>query len=190
MGANVCIRNGLEGRSIGCIHNPQTGRELTWGDPAPADRSCDVAVIGGGPAGLEAARVAALRGHRVTLHEQSEHLGGQLRTWTRLASKRELRRIVDWQQRQLERLQVHIRLGHRVESAENLDGAEAVVLAAGAGPGPVSMEGAAEHGVSLCAAHDVLDAEPVSVAATLVWDRAAAAQPCPRRSIWRWRDAG
>ena len=171
VGANMCIRNGLEGRSIGCIHNPQTGRELTWGDPVPAEQSLDVAVVGGGPAGLEAARVAALRGHRVTLHERSEHLGGQLRTWTRLASKRELRRIVEWQQRQLERLQVRVRLGHRVVSAESLDGAEVVVLAAGALPGPVSVDGAAEHGVSLCTAHDVLDSEPVSVAATLIWDR-------------------
>ena len=172
VGANVCIRNGLEGRSIGCIHNPQAGRELTWGNPVPAGRSLDVAVVGGGPAGLEAARVAALRGHRVTLHERSEHLGGQLRTWTRLASKHELRRIVEWQQGQLERLQVRIRLGHGVESAADLDGAEVVVLAAGARPGPVLVEGAAEHGVSLCTAHDVLDSEPVSVAATLIWDRA------------------
>ena len=172
VGANVCIRNGLEGRSIGCIHNPQTGRELTWGDPVPAGRSLDVAVVGGGPAGLEAARVAVQRGHRVTLHEQAEHLGGQLRTWTRLASKRELRRIVEWQQRQLERLQVRIRLGHRVESAADLDGAEVVVLTAGARPGAVSVEGAAEHGVSVRTAHDVLDSNPVSAAPSLVWDRA------------------
>ena len=172
VGANVCIRNGLEGRSIGCIHNPQAGRELTWGDPIPAERSLEVAVVGGGPAGLEAARVAALRGHRVTLHEQAEHLGGQLRTWTRLASKREMRRVVEWQQRQLERLQVRIRLGHRVASVENLGGAEVVVLAAGALPGPVSVDGAAEHGVGLCTPHDILDSDPVSVAPSLVWDRA------------------
>ena len=172
VGANVCIRNGLEGRSIGCIHNPQTGRELTWGDPVPAGRSLDVAVVGGGPAGLEAARVAALRGHRVTLHEQAEHLGGQLRTWTRLASKRELRRIVEWQRRQLERLQVRIRLGHRVECAADLDGAEVVVLAAGARPGVVSVEGAAKHGVHACTAHDVLDSTPTPASPSLVWDRA------------------
>ena len=172
VGANVCIRNGLEGHSIGCIHNPQTGRELTWGDPAPAERSLDVAVVGGGPAGLEAARVAAQRGHRVTLHEQADHLGGQLRTWTRLASKRELRRIVEWQQRQLERLQVRIRLGHAVESADDLDAAEVVVLAAGARPGPVSVEGAAAHDVSVRTAHDVLDSDPLPAVPSLVWDRA------------------
>ena len=172
VGANVCIRNGLEGRSIGCIHNPQTGRELAWSDPVPAGRSLDVAVVGGGPAGLEAARVAALRGHRVTLHEQADHLGGQLRTWTRLASKRELRRIVEWQQRQLERLQVRIRLGNQVESTADLDGAEVVVVAAGARPGPVSVEGAAEHGVSVCTAHDVFDSDSVPAAPSLVWDRA------------------
>ena len=145
-------------------HNPQTGHELSWGNPVPAERSLDVAVVGGGPAGLEAARVAALRGHRVTLHEQSEHLGGQLHTWTRLASKRELRAIVEWQQRQLERLQVRIRLGHRVASAQDLGGVEVVVLASGARPGPVPMDGAAEHGVSVCTAHDVLDSAPVSAA--------------------------
>ena len=165
-------RQVLNAQSIGCIHNPQTGRELSWGEPTAAEKSLDVAVVGAGPAGLEAARVAALRGHRVTLYEQSEHLGGQLRTWTRLVSKRELRRIIDWQHRQLERLQVRIRVGHRVESAKSLGGAEVVVLAAGARPGPVSVEGADEHGVSLCTAHEVFDAESVSVANSLVWDRA------------------
>ena len=129
-------------------------------------------MVGGGPAGLEAARVAALRGHRVTLYEQSEHLGGQLRTWARLASKRELHGIVEWQQRQLEGLQVRIRFRHRVSAAEDLGAADTVVLAAGARPGPSSVEGAAEHGVDVCNPLDVLDSEPVSVAPTLVWDRA------------------
>ena len=129
-------------------------------------------MVGGGPAGLEAARVAALRGHRVTLYEESGQLGGQLRTWTRLVSRRELHGIVEWQQRQLEGLQVRIRLGHRVGSAEDLEGAETVVLAAGARPAPVSVEGAAEHGVTLCTAHDILDSEPLAVAPSLVWDRA------------------
>ncbi len=172
VGANMCIRNGLEGRSIGCIHNPQTGRELTWGEAAAAVRSVDVAVVGGGPAGLEAARVAALRGHRVTLHESSEHLGGQLRIWTRLDSRRELRRIVEWQHRQLERLQVQIRLGHRVDSPLQLGRAQVVVVATGARPGPVSLEGASEHGVSLCSAPEVLDVDVSPVADSLVWDRA------------------
>ena len=83
-----------------------------------------------------------------------------------------MRRIVEWQQRQLERLQVRIRLGHPVESAADLEKAEVVVLAAGARPGPVSVHGAAALGVDVCTAHDVLDTEPVSVAPSLVWDRA------------------
>ena len=83
-----------------------------------------------------------------------------------------MNRIVEWQQSQLERLQVRIRLGHRVDSAECLEGADAVVLASGARPGPVSVEGAEEHGVGLRTAHDVLDSEPVSVVPSLVWDRA------------------
>ena len=171
VGANVCIRNGLSGRSIGCIHNPQTGREHDWGAPAPAGRPRNVAVVGGGPAGLEAARVAALRGHRVTLHEESGHLGGQLRTWTRLASRRELHRIVEWQRAQLEGLQVRIRLGRQVNAPEDLGDADTVVIAAGARPAPVPVAGATEHGVRVRSAHDVLDAGPEPAAPALVWDR-------------------
>ena len=77
VGANVCIRNGLEGRSIGCIHNPQTGRELTWGDPAPAERSLDVAVVGGGPA-VSAAEHLAVAGCRVVLVTPSMAVGDKL----------------------------------------------------------------------------------------------------------------
>jgi len=70
VGANVCIRNNLEGRSIRCLHNPETGHELAWGALTPATEQKHVLVIGGGPGGLEAAPVAALRGHRVELHER------------------------------------------------------------------------------------------------------------------------
>ena len=173
VGANVCIRNGLEGRSIGCIHNPQAGRELTWGDPVPAERSLDVAVVGGGPAGLEAARVAALRGHRVTLHEQAEHLGGQLRTWTRLASKRELRRS-----RRVAAAPARAAAGaHPPRTPGRVRGES------GTGrrwwcwrpaPFPVRCRWTERPSTasSLCTPHDVLDSDPVSVAPSLVWDRA------------------
>ena len=173
VGANVCIRNGLEGRSIGCIHNPQTGTRADLGRsrsrPSGAStwRWSAAARRGSKRRGW---RRCAATGSRSTSRRNTSV--GSCAPGPASLPERELRRIVEWQQRQLERLQVRIRLGHRVESAADLDGAEVVVLAAGARPGPVSVEGAAEHGVSLRTAHDVLDSEPVSVAPSLVWDRA------------------
>src|SRR5919108_165630 len=69
VGANVCVNRNLQGLSIRCIHNPDIGHEAEWAAIAPAAMAKHVAVIGGGPAELEAARVAAARGHRVTLLE-------------------------------------------------------------------------------------------------------------------------
>jgi 2,4-dienoyl-CoA reductase-like NADH-dependent reductase (Old Yellow Enzyme family) len=70
-----CVGNIYLNRSVSCAVNPATGREAEF-EIKPAERSKQVLVIGGGPAGMEAARVAALRGHRVTLCEKSERLGG------------------------------------------------------------------------------------------------------------------
>jgi NADPH-dependent 2,4-dienoyl-CoA reductase/sulfur reductase-like enzyme len=72
-----------------------------------------VAVIGGGPAGLEAAVVAAQRGHEVTLFESDESLGGQLRLIVRNTRREEFNRIVEWRVAELERLDVRVLLGHR-----------------------------------------------------------------------------
>ena len=71
-------RQGL-GLPITCIYNPVTGHEKIWADPGPAPVKKKVVVVGGGPAGMEAARVAAERGHQVVLFERSERLGGQVK---------------------------------------------------------------------------------------------------------------
>jgi 2,4-dienoyl-CoA reductase-like NADH-dependent reductase (Old Yellow Enzyme family)/thioredoxin reductase len=91
----IGVNQGCGGRVAGqldatCVVNPTTGRELTFG-LEPAARQKNVLVVGGGPAGMEVARVAAERGHHVTLCEQSDHLGGQ----ARLAG--ELPHRTDWQ---------------------------------------------------------------------------------------------
>ena len=64
-------------REISCVFNPAAGREAEF-DVIPAEKSKKVFVIGGGPAGMEAARSAALRGHDVTLFAKADKLGGQL----------------------------------------------------------------------------------------------------------------
>ena len=100
---------------ISCLVNPSVGREAQWGGDrfAPAPEPCQVLVVGGGPAGLEAARVSAERGHRVVLVEASDEFGGQ---W-RLAGQQPTRsQVIDhlaWYARELERLGVEIRCGRR-----------------------------------------------------------------------------
>src|SRR5208283_1164491 len=75
-----CIGRIMQGLPLRCTVNPAVGREIEWGigRVQRADRPKKVAVVGGGPGGLEAARVAALRGHKVTLYEKSAKLGGLL----------------------------------------------------------------------------------------------------------------
>jgi len=133
VGANLCISQAMAGKPIRCIHNPMTGREADWGDAEPTSAPKDVTVIGGGPAGLEAARVAAGRGHRVTLYEASEELGGQLALWAQAPMTREFRKTLTWYRTQLTQLQVRVHTGKRLDPNDvaNLQ-TDAIVLATGA----------------------------------------------------------
>jgi mycofactocin system FadH/OYE family oxidoreductase 2 len=178
VGANVCIRNNLEGLPIRCIHNPETGREAEWGTLVPAQRPKRVAVVGGGPAGLEAARVAALRGHSVTLFERQDELGGQLRLWAAAPAMGELRGIVRWQEAQLEKLGVEVHLGQEVDvNLVVASGSEAVIVAtgstpltAGSRPEAKSIPGAEDSTVRVVTPHDVLERKLGDVERVVVWD--------------------
>jgi NADPH-dependent 2,4-dienoyl-CoA reductase/sulfur reductase-like enzyme len=97
VGANYCLDRIYQGGAAYCIHNPATGRELTMPhDIAPADVVRKIVVVGAGPAGLEAARVASARGHEVVVFEAASQAGGQIRLTAQSPRRKEMIQIIDW----------------------------------------------------------------------------------------------
>ncbi|MCV7192551.1 NADH:flavin oxidoreductase [Mycolicibacterium brumae] len=136
VGASLCMDSIYTNGSTLCIHNPATGREQELPQlvsPGAAAKHC--AVVGAGPAGLEAARVLAERGHRVTLYEANDSVGGQVALAALSHRRRDLIGIVDWRLDECKRLGVDIRLNHFVEPGElERLGYDVIVLANGGMP--------------------------------------------------------
>lgn len=134
-----CIDRWVAALDITCVGNPETGRELLpgWETPtratSPSGKS--VLVIGGGPAGLEAARVAALAGHKVTVWEQDSQLGGQLALAGKPERSREWGSLVVWLADQVNQLGVEVQLGQKATADEVVGHqVDAVIVATGARP--------------------------------------------------------
>ena len=122
---------------LGCAVNARAGRELEWGPPRRAATAKRVVVAGAGPAGLEAARVAAESGHEVVLYERAGVSGGQLRIAAAGPTRAELLDFVAYAERELARLRVDVRLGTVATRDAILDDEpDLVVAATGASPLP------------------------------------------------------
>jgi dimethylglycine catabolism A len=144
MGSNEgCIDRLYFGLPIGCVQNPVVGREREWGTLVPATTPKRVVVVGGGPAGMEAARVAAERGHTVTLFEQSDVLGGAIRIAARAPGWEAYTGVIEWLGRQLAKLPVTVRLGCAATTDAILaEAPEVVIIATGALPRRPYLPGA------------------------------------------------
>lgn len=136
---NFCIGQVALHRPISCMMNPRVGKEQEWTErPTPTAAPRRVLVVGAGPAGMEAARVAALRGHHVTLWDAAAAPGGKLGLAGTGHRRADLHKMRDWLAGQLASAGVVLRLGQRAEPKTILGhGADAVVLATGAVPDPL-----------------------------------------------------
>jgi 2,4-dienoyl-CoA reductase-like NADH-dependent reductase (Old Yellow Enzyme family) len=133
VGANEgCIGRLYQGLPIECVHNPAIGREAELGPVIAARQKRRVVVVGAGPAGLETARMSALRGHDVTVLEMRARAGGQVRIAALAPERGEVAGIVDWLESECKRLGVDLRLGIEAGSDEVLElRPEVVVVATG-----------------------------------------------------------
>jgi len=144
--AEACISRIYQGVSLGCVQNAVIGREKEWAELKPASVKKRVMVIGGGPAGLEAARVATLRGHTVTLYEKTGELGGQILIAAKAPTRQEIAGITRWLALQVQKLGVDIHLNTEVTPELVLkENPDAVVVATGSVPSSLSVPGATDQ---------------------------------------------
>ncbi|HYN00383.1 MAG TPA: FAD/NAD(P)-binding oxidoreductase, partial [Aestuariivirgaceae bacterium] len=170
VGATYCLDRIYEGYEALCIHNPATGREGEMPHviaPTSGARK-SIVIVGAGPAGLEAARVSAERGHKVVLFEAAKEPGGQLRLAVQVKRRKELIGIIDWRTSQCERLKVDMRLNTYAEGADvTALGPDIVIIATGGLPTKQTIEEGAELAVS---SWDILSGDAKHAEDVLLFD--------------------
>ena len=133
-----CLGSVVRGLPGTCVLNTAAGRETEVAPIERVVRPQRIAIVGGGPAGLEMARLAALRGDRVTLYEAQKRLGGDMRLAGEAPHRGEILLAIEWWQRELERLGVVVRFSEQIQETTQVD-ADLVVWAVGARPATTAV---------------------------------------------------
>ncbi|MCB1341900.1 MAG: NADH:flavin oxidoreductase [Pseudooceanicola sp.] len=168
VGANYCLDRIYMGGAAHCLHNPSSGRELEQPhEIAKAAKRRRVVIVGAGPAGLEAARVAAERGHEVIVHEAANDPGGQLRLTAQTGRRAEMISVIDWRFAECTRLGVTFHFNSLAEAETVLEHAPEVVIVATGG-----LPQTGDFGDLVVSAWDILSGDVAPGASALVYDDA------------------
>jgi N-methyl-L-proline demethylase len=171
VGATYCLDRIYQGGEAYCIHNPATGRELKMPHViAVAKNKKNVVVVGAGPAGLEAARVASARGHAVTVFEAAGEPGGQVRLTARTKRRAEMIGIIDWRKAQCDQQGVTFRFNSWAEQADIAAlSPDVVVIATGGIPHTEVLKSGNDL---VCSAWDILSGDVKPGQNVLLYDDA------------------
>ena len=171
VGATYCLDRIYQAGEALCIHNAATGRELSMPhDITPSDTRKKVVVVGTGPAGLEAARVAAMRGHDVTVFEAAGDPGGQIRLTAQNPRRREMISIIDWRMSQCAARDVEFRFNTWAEAQDvTALNPDVVIVATGGMPNMELFESKQEQSLTI-SAWDMIAGDIAPAGNILIYD--------------------